>query len=105
EDAVAEDHKALARDHIMSWLARDGRALVRVNGVDSPHHNAHCRTLAGVRGLQGVMLPKATSAADVEALQVRLRGIPVVALIESAAGLAHVDDVATAEGVARLRPG
>jgi citrate lyase subunit beta/citryl-CoA lyase len=105
EDAVSQENKALARSHVVSWLALGRRALVRVNGTESQHHEQDCAALAGAPGLQGVILPKATSSPDVDALRSLLSGAPVVALVEHAAGLAHVDDLAAAQGVERLALG
>jgi len=51
--------------------------------------------------LAGVMLPKAEDPAAIETLAARL-GHPVIALIETAAGLAAARAIAAAEGVTRL---
>jgi citrate lyase subunit beta/citryl-CoA lyase len=49
-----------------------------------------------------VMLPKAESAAQVQAVRAAVPQVRVLALIESASGVANVGQVASAEGVARL---
>jgi citrate lyase subunit beta/citryl-CoA lyase len=49
-----------------------------------------------------VMLPKAESPAEVQAVRAELPDSHVLALIETARGVARVDGVATAEGVVRL---
>jgi citrate lyase subunit beta/citryl-CoA lyase len=50
----------------------------------------------------GVMLPKAESAAQVQAVRAAVPDARVLALIESACGVAKAQDVADAEGVVRL---
>jgi len=37
EDSVAEDRKGQARRHVADWLARRGRAWVRVNAAATSH--------------------------------------------------------------------
>lgn len=101
EDAVAPADKAEARASTAAWLSGGGQACVRVNAVGSPEHGADVDALVGIDGLQAVMLPKADDAAVGAALAQRL-SVPVIALIESAAGMARAADIAAADGVARL---
>ncbi len=102
EDAVSPDRKGAARAALAD--ARDvldgaaGRVLVRVNAVGTPWHRDDLSAAAAFP-LAGVVLPKAESAADV-AEAARVAGVPAVALIESARGLAAVRD--TARAAARL---
>lgn len=95
EDAVSPEAKAGARDGLaeaISALTADLPLLLRINAKGTPWHAGD---LAAARNLPlaGIMLPKAESGADV------LRtggetGLPVVALVESARGIASVDEVA-----------
>ena len=98
EDAVAASAKPGARRAL-----REGRdaivaapcpILVRINARSSEEHE---RDLAAVRdlGLVGVMLAKTETAEDVEAT-LAATGTQVVALIESARGLAAARPIATA---------
>ena len=72
EDAVVEERKAEAREHVAAWLRRrgaqpDGKlVIVRVNGMDTPHFE---QDLAAVvqPGLDVVNLPKPESAEQVRA--------------------------------------
>ncbi|RIK14350.1 MAG: CoA ester lyase [Acidobacteria bacterium] len=101
EDAVGTEHKASARDAAVAWLRGVGSACVRVNAADNPEHHADLAALAGLAGLVAVVLPKASDpgAASAVAHQV---GAPVVALVESAAGMLRAAEIAAADGVARL---
>jgi citrate lyase subunit beta/citryl-CoA lyase len=105
EDAVAADDKALARQTISDWLrsaSTDHRArtVVRINDAASPWFDDDLAALRKV-GTCSVLLPKAESAQQVAATLAALPGGSVLALIESARGVAGVDSVAAA-GVSRL---
>ncbi len=105
EDAVAPAAKPAARQALAEWLARADRALakplvVRINSGDSAWFDddlALCRSPA----VQQVMLPKAERAEDI-ARVFAATGKPVIALVETAAGMDDVRTVARAPGVVRL---
>lgn len=112
EDAVHPDAKPAAREAIAAWLATRGpgpAALVRINDAASPAFPADLAWLralpAGTR-LAGLMVPKAEDAAALAGIADALRQIApqgtLVAIIETALGLHRVDEVAAADGVARL---
>lgn len=101
EDAVGAEHKASAREAAVAWLRAGGQAAVRVNAVGSPEHEADVCALAGLEGLVAVVLPKAEDAGAASSVAART-GAPVVALVESAAGMVGVHALAAADGVARL---
>ena len=106
EDAVALSSKAQARDAIAQW-SRDvpetdrARIVVRVNDAQSAGFADDLRLLRDAR-IAGVMLPKAESSAQVQAVRAAVPDACVLALIESACGIANVQQVARADGVARL---
>ena len=90
EDAVADDAKTAARDAIANWAraaapAERARAVVRVNAAASAEHPHDLRMLHDA-GLALVMLPKAESVAQLEAVCAALPGARLLALIESARG-------------------
>ncbi len=103
EDAVAPDRKALAR----AALSRSGALpqniplYVRVNTRATPWHAEDIAAVAGL-DVAGIVLPKAESVADVEAVAALLNGREVLALIETAAGLAAARQIAGAAVTARL---
>ncbi|GAB3678127.1 HpcH/HpaI aldolase/citrate lyase family protein [Salinisphaera aquimarina] len=102
EDAVSPDMKSQARGHVETWLRDGGQAYVRINSTDTEWFDDDCE-LFSVAGIRGVMLPKADSRAQVEAVASRLpQNIPLIALIESATGLCNALDIARVEGVQRL---
>lgn len=74
EDAVAPDGKAAARADVRDWLAAGGRAMVRVNGTDTPWHAEDVAAVASLADGAGcpVMLPKAESGRQLAALAAAL---------------------------------
>ena len=107
EDSVPPGGKQAARDAIAeAWpdLKAAGVPLVlRINALQSA---------SGVEDLQwltrlappaaGVMLPKAESAAALQRVHAALPGVPLLPLIESAAGYTALPEIAAAPGVLRL---
>ena len=99
EDAVAVDAKDAAR----SALAVDFTELpiiVRINSHGTPWHDEDVRAVAALP-IAGIMLPKSEDAATVAAVANAV-GHGVVALIESARGMANARQIAATEGVVRL---
>ena len=106
EDAVAETAKAEARAAVGEWLrANSGApAWVRVNNrpdlLDDDAALVRSLVADGV-GFAGVVMPKA----DPAACGVDFGGRPVMALIESAVGVAQVYEIAAVPAVACLALG
>ena len=104
EDSVVETHKSDAREIAERVLReRPGSSLwlVRVNGVDSPCFADDLKMVAGAAP-DAVVVPKA----DPDVLARIDPAIPtIIALIESAVGLARVQEVAADSRVARLQLG
>ena len=102
EDAVAPEEKGAARD-LATRLLDDARTeslrLLRVNGVGTEWHDGDLAAVSG-RGLDGIVLPKATDA-DVRAVADRV-DVPIVAIVETARGLREAFEVASHEQVAVL---
>jgi citrate lyase subunit beta/citryl-CoA lyase len=106
EDAVAPAAKGEARDAIAQWARRAAEAerariVVRINDAQSRDFADDLRLLRDA-GLEGVMLPKAESAAQVRAVRAAVPAARVLALMESARGIAAAHEVAGADGVVRL---
>jgi citrate lyase subunit beta/citryl-CoA lyase len=108
EDAVAVDEKAAARESVVRALQvpRSGLGFVRVNGVETPWCWADLQAIVGP-GLDGVMVPKAESAAQLQVLDwvltqlERERGLvvgalPLLPIIETALGERHLEALAVA---------
>lgn len=100
EDAVAEADKATARAALHCVFAKIP-VIVRVNAVGTPWH---CADVEAVRDLpiSAVMLPKSEDPAEITRFLSTLNGLPVIALIESAKGLANAREIAALSGVARI---
>ena len=106
EDAVAPADKAAARRAIQvacSARAEGVPAIVRMNPPSSAFGAEDLAWLPAVHhGLAAVMVPKAESAADLQAVSRAAPGIPLLPLIESAAGWAALADIAAHPSVVRL---
>ncbi len=106
EDAVAAEAKGAARDAIANWAASASpaerrRCAVRINDTASDGFADDLRLLRAA-GLDDVMLPKAEAPAQIAAVCAMLPAARLLALIESARGVAQVDAVAASAGVVRL---
>jgi len=105
EDAVAADDKAAAREMIADWFrgAADedcSRIVVRINDAGSTWFSQDLLALCGAGALR-VLLPKAEDARQIAAVKEAIPGAEVLALIESARGVAQVEAVASG-GASRL---
>ncbi|MGB3288829.1 MAG: CoA ester lyase [Burkholderiaceae bacterium] len=102
EDAVEHEAKAVARRHVREFAQANPQAsfFVRVNAAPTPWFDddmALCRELPA---LAGILLPKAESAEQVG--KAYAAGKPVLPIVESAAGVLALDELASAKGVERL---
>ena len=112
EDSVAPSDKTSARENIIEAIGDvdwgNKTLSVRINGLDTPYWYRDVVDLlerASDR-LDQIMIPKVGCAADlyavdalvtaVEAAKGRSRRVAFEVIIESAAGLAHVEDIAAA---------
>jgi citrate lyase beta subunit len=100
EDAVPPDRKDEARHVVAEFLPGAGGAarLVRVNPPETGRLDADLAAIAGLE-LDAVALPKATPES---VLALGAKGLPVVAVIESAQGLRQAYEVASSPRVAAL---
>jgi citrate lyase subunit beta/citryl-CoA lyase len=101
EDAVAPELKQRARAAVAAFLRADRPVVLRINAAGTPWFEADL-ALAASEGVAAVMVPKAQSLgalAEVQRAAPRARLLP---LIESAAGLAAVEEIAHAPQVQRL---
>ena len=101
EDAVAPVNKVAARDAVAGALDAAQPVVLRINGADTGWFADDAR-LAAHPGVSAVLLPKAAAVEAVAALRTASGGKPVLALVESAAGMANLTALAAAQGVARL---
>lgn len=106
EDAVKPASKPMAREQIRIFLtgSSDVARIVRVNDIRTPDGLRDLLMLADLDlAADAVWLPKTESRAACEIALSALGGAtPVVALIETVAGLRNADAVAATPGVAGL---
>lgn len=105
EDAVVADDKATARGAITTWFATASaqdrsRIVVRINDAGSTWFADDLAALRGA-GVGSVLLPKVESAEQIATAKAAFPNADVLALIESARGVARVDGLAAA-GASRL---
>jgi len=105
EDAVAVERKSSARnilrDAVSQTPASPTPLLVRINAIGTPWHSCDLTAVLGLLSsgrISGVMLPKAESGDDIAAVRTALAPVPtsIIALIETAAGLASAQTIARA---------
>ncbi|BDB24072.1 CoA ester lyase [Cupriavidus sp. TA19] len=102
EDAVSESDKDRARHLLAEYLAAGGTGLVRINATQTRWFEDDMRACLSP-GVQGVVLPKAESAGQVAQVTRHLPPqVKVLPLIETAAGMTNVAQIAAAPGVERL---
>jgi citrate lyase subunit beta/citryl-CoA lyase len=103
EDAVAPEAKPAARLALCASgaLPASGAVYVRVNALGTPWHADDIKAV-GALAIAGIMLPKAKRPDEIASIAAVLRDIPIIALIETAAGLAAARMIAGAGSVARL---
>ena len=97
EDAVAVDEKAAARVLLAEELNKGGYGarsrLVRVNGLDSDWGKADLAAFVGA-DVDGVLIPKVNSAADVQAVADNVPDLPLWAMIETCRGVLNAAEIA-----------
>lgn len=98
EDAVAPGEKTSARA-VLAGFRPEMPIFVRVNSAGTAWHDDDVRT-AHTLSLAGIILPKAETGPALKALAAG--PLPVLALVETARGLAEARAIAQTHGVARL---
>ena len=105
EDAVAPGEKPAARALLARTLATadyGGRArIVRINGLDTEWGAADAAAFAGLE-LEGILLPKVNSPADLDALAAAAPGRPLWAMMETCAGVLNAAAIAAHPALAGL---
>lgn len=98
EDAVAADAKAAARGHLIDAQLDPDRVVVRVNPPGSEDFDADMATLSQT-DFRTVMVAKASSPKRIRRLDPRFA---VIALCETAAGVAAAEKLAALDNVVAL---
>lgn len=103
EDGCRQSEKERARREVRQWLEAGNHAWIRINDVRSPEWEKDLMALGHCPGLDGVMLAKTENAEHVSLTASRLAAnTPIVALVESADGLANATEIAQTPQVVRL---
>ena len=104
EDAVPQAGKAAAREAVVALLAAgtDRRVGVRINGIATREGLLDLAAVAAGPSPAFVLLPKVESAAEAGLYARHLPGVPLIATVESAAGLLRAAEIAAMPGVVAL---
>lgn len=97
EDAVAVAEKDRARALLAEVLRGDfgGRArIVRINGFDSDRGRRDAAAFAGHPGVDAILIPKVSRAADLDAVAELAPAKPLWAMMETALGMLHAAEIA-----------
>ena len=99
EDSVAPESKDAARDTVCAAVKNYGRreVVVRINAAGTPWHRTDLKAVRAA-GPHAILLPKAQSAADIEAVE---GALPIWAMIETPRSVLNAAEIAGA-GVAAL---
>lgn len=100
EDSVPGPDKSRARDHARSWLVAGNRAVVRVNAIDTSWHADDVRMAASNAAI--IMLPKADDADALAHVASLAPDTPVIALIETPAGILAAANICRFRTVLRV---
>jgi citrate lyase subunit beta/citryl-CoA lyase len=94
EDAVAEAEKAAARSALamIAALPRRPRFYVRINALSSYHAVADLAALPAK--LDGIVIPKCESAAEVGQVAAHAPKVDLMPIIETARGFAAIEEIA-----------
>ncbi|MFP4273623.1 MAG: L-malyl-CoA/beta-methylmalyl-CoA lyase [Paracoccaceae bacterium] len=112
EDSVSPDEKEIARRNVIEAIGDvdwgNKTLSVRINGLDTPHWHRDVIALVEQASdrLDQIMIPKAGNAADMYAVDAvvtaaekavgRKRRLAFECIIETAAGISHVEEIAAA---------
>ncbi len=97
EDAVAPENKAAARSRLaegLSTIPDDMPVFLRINASGTAWHLDDLAVARSLR-LHAIMLPKAENPDDLRHVEATC-GCPVIALVETAPGIYHANDLARA---------
>ncbi|WOS64636.1 CoA ester lyase [Sinorhizobium fredii GR64] len=99
EDAVAPDAKEAARAAVRADFT-DLPVLVRINGEGTQWHQDDLAVVSRLP-VAAVIIPKAELGGGLAALAAN-RAVPIIALVETARGIAEARQIAALPGVSRL---
>lgn len=101
EDAVAAADKDAAREGLAGRELPPVPLILRVNGIGTPWHEKDL-AMAAALPFDAVMLPKSETAGDIASVRALIGSKPIMALVETARGVAEAAAIARSDGVERL---
>lgn len=101
EDGCQPVNRETARQQLADASLDPARTIIRVSGAQGPDFAADCAAAAAT-GIAQIMLAKAESAADVEAVAARIPGAQVIALLETPRGVLAAGEIAASASCAAL---
>lgn len=107
EDAVSPDRKTIARASLCEALNAapvvSTPVLVRINAIGTPWHEDDLTAVSSLLGshrIAGIMLPKTETGHDINTTRTAIdTAATIVALIETATGLANAQEIARARQI------
>lgn len=105
EDAVQPDEKLPARAAVLAAVSNDASrpAWVRINGSDTSWFNDDIAALASRPGVAGIVLPKAETREQIEAVLAHAHpALSVLPIVETARGFANLAVLCAAPRVQRI---
>ncbi|WP_419689885.1 HpcH/HpaI aldolase/citrate lyase family protein [Burkholderia theae] len=103
EDAVPPDGKPAARDAVVAHLDAARPVWVRVNAADTAWFADDIAAITAHPGTAGVMLPKCDARAQIDAVLAHAhRALELLPIVETATGIAGLDEVCMSPRVVRV---
>jgi len=105
EDSVPSQEKDAARDTVckaLPSLPAQAYVVVRINSPETHAGQQDVQALKELQGLSGLMVPKCESASALQSIAGAMPGLPLLPIIESAAGHLALPQIALAPQVCRL---
>ena len=101
EDAVGPDEKVAAREALANFDLPEFPVMLRINDATTGWYEGDVAIARG-KGFAAIMVPKSESVGELTALHHALGGTLLVALVETARGIAAAQEITAADGVRRL---
>ena len=105
EDSVPLQDKEAACQTVreaLPSLPSHACVVVRINSPQTPAGQHDVQALKGLPGLAGLMVPKCESGAELQTIAATMPDLPLLPIIESAAGCLALPQIALAPQVCRL---
>lgn len=103
EDAVAPQDKESARSLVVDWLGSSSQIYIRINAADTRWYEEDIAAFAHHPSVAGLVVPKADSSLALNAIAALGHAdLVLLPIIESVAGFASLQEIASSRSVQRL---